>query len=205
MLLALTGGVASGKSTLARLLTQRHTLEFFDADACVHELLSANDQVRSAVSARFGPGVQTDNGSLNREALRGIVFHDLVARRDLEAILHPLVREAWQGQAASCRAEGRDFLADIPLLFETGAEKAFDCSVLVAASEATQLQRLANRGVEAPTAQAMLASQLAIGEKIARADCVIWNDGTLEALSRQADLLLERLFATTHAGSCLPY
>ncbi|MEX1044542.1 MAG: dephospho-CoA kinase [Chthoniobacterales bacterium] len=193
MLLALTGGIATGKSTFRQLLAARHSFVVFDADACVHELLSADRPAIDAVVQRFGAGVLGLDGCVSRPALRSVVFHDPAARRDLEQILHPLVRARWQEQRGDCLASGRDFLADIPLLFETSAEAHFDASVLVAASAGTQRARLAARGLDPATMEAMLASQLPLGEKIARATSVVWNDGTPAALGRQADLLLKRL------------
>jgi len=193
MLLALTGGIATGKSTFRQLLAERHAFVVFDADACVHELLSRDRPAIDAVVQRFGPGVLEVGGGVSRPALRSIVFHDPAARRDLEQIVHPLVRAHWQEQRGHCLAAGQDFLADIPLLFETSAEAHFDASILVAASPETQHARLAARNLDPATMQAMLASQLPLGEKIERASTVVWNDGTPAALGRQADLLLERL------------
>ncbi len=194
MLLALTGGPATGKSTLAGLLAARHTFEAFDADACVHGLLAADRRIIAAVAAEFGPGVLDPTGAVHRPALRALVFPDPAARRRLEAILHPAVRQCWMEQAGRCREAGRDFLADIPLLFETGADRFFDATVAVAASADVQRKRLQQRGLDAATVEGLLASQLPMDEKVRRAGSVVWNDGTLGALARQADLLLERLF-----------
>lgn len=194
MLLALTGGPATGKSTCAGLLAARHTFEAFDADACVHGLLAADHRIISAVDAEFGPGVLDPTGAVHRPALRALVFPDPAARRRLEAILHPAVRHHWMEQAGRCRETGRDFLADIPLLFETGADRFFDATVAVAVSADVQRRRLQERGLDQATVEGLLASQLPMDEKVRRADSVVWNDGTLGALARQADLLLERLF-----------
>jgi dephospho-CoA kinase len=193
MLLALTGGLATGKSTFRQLLEARHAFVVFDADACVHGLLAGDQTAINAVVRRFGPGLINCDGGVSRPALRALVFHDPAARRDLEHILHPLVRDRWQALRGQCTASGRDFLAEIPLLFETSAEDHFDASVVVAASPQTQRSRLAARGLDPSTMQAMLASQLPLGEKMRRATAVVWNDGTPAALGRQADLLLERL------------
>jgi len=195
MLLALTGGLATGKSTFAELLSARHPFVVFDADACVHELLAGSPEVIAAVTGRFGDEVLQVRGGIDRAALRRMVFGAPEARRDLEQILHPLVRGRWQEQIVQCRAAGRDLLAEIPLLFETGAERHFEETVLVAAAPDLQRQRLAARGLDGPTCEAMLASQLPISEKVARSSIVVWNDGTPAALAGQADLLLERLLS----------
>jgi dephospho-CoA kinase len=193
MFLALTGGVATGKSTFRRLLSERHAFEVFDADACVHELLASDREIINAVQLAFGDCVLDDSGLPDRAALRSIVFTDRAARQKLESILHPAVRSRWQQTLASCQVGERDFLADIPLLYETAAEACFDTVTVVAASPRVQRGRLAARGLDSGTIEAMLASQLPIGEKVSRATSVVWNDGTLGALARQADLLLERL------------
>ena len=192
MLLGLTGGIATGKSTLARLLAERAEFTVFDADAHVHELLSSDPEViadiRRTFSLSSGPGEPID-----RSALRQVVFNDPSARRSLEEILHPRVRTAWTELLAACRPANRPFLADIPLLFETGAAKHFEVTVLVAASPSTQRQRLEERQLAPDMIEGMLASQWPIGQKETRADFVIWNDGSLAALGRQTKLLLNQL------------
>lgn len=193
MLIALTGGIATGKTTFRHLLGERCAWEVFDADACVHELLGTDRETISAIAEVFGVGVISATGDVNRAALRPIVFADPEARRRLEAILHPAVRGRWQAQLEACRLSKRDFLADIPLLFETSGQDQFDATVVVAAAAVTQRERLAARGVGREMAEAMLASQWPMVEKVNRATSVVWNDGTLGALARQADLLLECL------------
>jgi dephospho-CoA kinase len=116
----------------------------------------------------------------------------------LESILHPVVRARWQGLADDCRAHGRSFLADIPLLFETGAASAFDAAIVVSASPQVQRQRLVSRGLEQEMIDAMLASQWPIRQKIGLANHVIWNDGSLAELERQCVLLLDSLFPPRH-------
>ena len=194
MLLGLTGGIATGKSTAARLLHDLADLTAFDADACVHELLATDQEVISAIRLEFSLA----NTPLDRATLRQIVFRDPEARRRLEGILHPVVRARWQGLAHDCRAHGRRLLADIPLLFETGAASAFDATIVVAASPQVQRQRLADRGLDQKMIDAMLASQWPIGQKVALADHVIWNDGSPAELERQCALLLDALFPTRH-------
>lgn len=194
MLLGLTGGIATGKSSVARILWDRTGIPFFDADICVHDLLATDADITAAVRREFA----LPDAPIDRRALGQTVFCDAEARRRLEAILHPVVREKWQAMAAECRAANRDFLADIPLLFETGANTVFDSTVVVAASSAIQCQRLAGRGVEPELIEGMLASQWPIGQKISLADHVIWNDGSLAELERQCELLLDALFPTRH-------
>jgi dephospho-CoA kinase len=194
MLLGITGGIATGKSTIARLLHERANLTAFDADACVHELLATDHEVISAIRLEFS----LPETPIDRAALRQIVFLDPEARRRLESILHPVVRAKWQGLADDCRANGRCLLADIPLLFETGATPAFDATIVVAASPQVQQQRLVSRGLEQEMIDAMLASQWPIRQKITLANHVIWNDGSVAELERQCVLLLDALFPTRH-------
>ncbi len=194
MLLGLTGGIATGKSTFCHLLAERRPFVVFDADMCVHELLAADPNVAEAVRREFGSEVLDPTGFVDRAALRAIVFQNPRQRKILENILHPIVRRRWEDLRSACLHDERDFLADIPLLFETGAAEAFDATILVAASRQTQESRLSTRGIGSATAQAMLASQWPVGEKLCPATIVVWNDGTEEALERQATLLIESLF-----------
>ena len=194
MLLGLTGGIATGKSTVAHLLGARSNFTAFDADACVHQLLATDTKVISAVRRVLNVADPNPSAPIDRAVLRRIVFTDPTARRRLEAILHPVVRQAWQALRAICVTEGRPFLADIPLLFETDAAAHFDATILVAASPATQRSRLAARGLAPDLIAGMLASQWPIGPKLPLADHVIWNDGSPAELERQCSLLLEQLF-----------
>ncbi len=190
MLIGLTGGIASGKSTFCRLLLESGAFTFFDADSCVHELLSSDAEVIADIQREFS---QPTNKPLDRAILREMVFADSAKRVCLEAILHPPVRKRWQTQAEECQLLGRNFLADIPLLFETSAAGSFDATVVVAAEASTQRARMAMRGLGEPMIDAMLASQWPIGQKIALADHVIWNDGSEAGLRRQASLLLQQI------------
>jgi dephospho-CoA kinase len=106
------------------------------------------------------------------------------------------VRDRWQAQREHCISSGRHLLADIPLLFETGAEPLFDRVVVVAASAGTQMTRLASRSLTPAEAEAMLASQAPIVQKIRQASIVVWNDGDQTSLLRQASLAAELLFAS---------
>ncbi len=193
MLLGLTGGIATGKSTFGRILADKYPFVTFDADAYVHELLAQNPDVIEAIQTTFGNSVFTPTGHIDRAALRRIVFQNSSQREALELILHPRVRERWHTIRANCIQSGRALLADIPLLFETGAEAAFDATVLVAASQSTQESRIAARGHNKTTTQAMLASQWPMPKKIKAASYVVWNDGNKEGLACQADVLLKAI------------
>jgi dephospho-CoA kinase len=194
MIIGLTGGIAAGKSTVRELLAARTALQTFDADACVRRLLDGDEQVIREIRDRFGPDFINADGKPDRIRLRELIYTDPSARRRLEEVLHPRVRRQWQELREACLAKNRHLLADIPLLFETGAESYFEAVVVVACSPATQLSRLETRGIGRGMAEAMLASQWPIGQKIEKADFVIWNDGSLAALRRQTELLSNQLF-----------
>jgi dephospho-CoA kinase len=142
----------------------------------------------------FGSDFLQADGKPDRARLREAIYGNPHARRRLESLIHPPVRAKWLTLRDKCLADGSDMLADIPLLYETGAESFFDSVVVVACSASQQLGRLEARGIGRPMAEAMLASQWPIGQKVARADFVIWNDGSLAALGRQTELLANQLF-----------
>ena len=194
MIIGLTGGVAAGKSTVRETLASRHGVEAFDADAFVHRLLQSDSSVAAKINQEFGSRCLGDDGRPDRKALRELVFHDVDARRKLEGILHPLVRAEWLARREQCLAKGAHFLADIPLLYETHSDGFFDRVVVVACSPSVQMIRLEARGLSAETAHAMLASQLPMRQKVEEAAFVIWNDGSMESLRRQTQLLANLLF-----------
>lgn len=194
MIVGLTGGIAAGKSTVRDRLASRVGIEVFDADGCVHRLLESDPGIAAEIGRLFGPRCLAPDGKPDRHALREVAFFDSESRRRLESLLHPLVRAEWQAGRERSMLEGRHYLADIPLLYETGAEGFFEAIVVVACSRETQLARLRTRGIAINTAQAMLASQLSLGQKLSGAGFVIWNDGSLAALGRQIELVAKQLF-----------
>jgi len=194
MLLGLTGGVATGKSTFDGFLRARHPFAHFDADACVHELLAGDTAVIAEITREFGPAVRSAAGGIDRKHLRGIVFADSRARARLEKILHPIVRERWQSLRRVCLETGQDLLCNIPLLFETSAEDYFDLTLVVGASTERQRDRMAARGLDGSMIDAVLASQWPMEEKVLQASLVVWNDGSQESLERQAKAALACLF-----------
>jgi dephospho-CoA kinase len=197
--IGLTGGVATGKSTFTRHLLDQLPMARFDADLCVHELLSADDDIRNAIVSAFGPEACDESGHPDRVKLRDLVFGHDERRKKLEHILHPTVRTRWTALVAQARAEGEWLLVDIPLLYETAAEDYFDSVIVVAAHRDTQLFRLTHdRGLAPDMARRIIDAQLDLGEKIQKADHVIWNDSTVSNLDGQSRLLatcLRRNFA----------
>ena len=188
--LGITGGIATGKSTLTRALLRELPAEVFDADQCAHELLAGDADVQAAVRAEFGSSVFDADGRPDRAALRTLVFHDDSTRARLEAILHPVIRERWSALAATAKSGKKWLCFDIPLLYETAIETQFDRVIVVACSSDTQRQRLrVARGLSDELAARILAAQLDLREKISRCHHLIWNDSTPARLERQATLL----------------
>ena len=196
--LGITGGIATGKSSFTKLLAAQLAATVFDADASVKDLLDHNSEVRSQVRATFGEQAFMDDGKVNRTFLRENVFSNSEKKRKLEQILHPLVRQRWMGLAAQSRKPDEWLLLDIPLLYETTAEQHLDKVVVVACDGSTQQARLlTDRKLDAGTAKKIIATQMDLGVKISKADHVVWNGGSHDALARQAGMLANFL-ATPH-------
>jgi dephospho-CoA kinase len=185
-IVALTGGVATGKSTVGRMLAARGAT-VVDADALVHRLEEPGQPTFDEIVARFGEGVLRADGSLDRGALGRLVFADRAARANLERITHPRVRALIAQQVAEAISATAPLVAvDIPLLFEAGDSSGFDGVLVVYAPESVQLQRLQTRsGLDAAEAGRRVAAQLAIDEKRDRATWVIDNSGSLEETEAQ--------------------
>ncbi len=174
-------------------------MEHFDSDRSVHELLATDDSVRDAICSAFGHEAFDEAGRPDRAKLRSLVFDDENRRKTLENILHPIVRNRWTTLAKSARALHQWLLIDIPLLYETGAAEHFDRVLVVACHRETQFSRLTCERRLAPgLAQRIIEAQLDLGEKIKKADHVIWNDSTVPNLDGQSRILaacLRRHFA----------
>ncbi len=189
-ILGITGGIATGKSSFANLLARQTGARLFDADQATRDLLRSDENVRRLVRREFGDGILAQDGELDRALLREVVFADTEKRRALERILHPAIRERWTTLAAGSRASGEWLAVDIPLLYETGAEGAFDAIIVVACRASTQMERLLNiRKLDRAMAEKIIAAQMDLGAKIARADHLAWSDGPASALGEQAALL----------------
>lgn len=198
--IGITGGIGSGKSTFCGFLGELLPAEIFDADSVARAVLANDPAVREAVRRGVCPQAYGEDGLPDREVLRRVVFSDPAARGRLEAIVHPRVRAAWRGKAEEVRRGGGNFLVDIPLLYETGAEGLFDEVVVVGCAPETQLERVGARGVGREQVGAILRAQLPTLEKAACADRVVWNDGSLEALRCQALELVSRWRAFRPVG-----
>jgi dephospho-CoA kinase len=180
---AVTGPFASGKSTLVRLLDELPGTETASADEIVHHLLKNDHRTISRIIERFGEGVRGPDG-IDRKALGREVFGDAGALRDLEEILHPLVRSETDRRIDASRVQV--FVVEIPLLFETGRGGDFDFTVAVTVPEERRRAWAAERGLDEAALRALEARQLSGEEKARRADLVVQNDGDLDRLGEQA-------------------
>jgi len=200
LLLGVTGGVGMGKSACAQLLAQRG-IPIIDTDELAHRLVQPGQPALAEIRQLFGSTVFTSDGSLNRKELAKLVFTDPSARKQLEALLHPRIRELWQSQAAAWRAEARPLaVVVIPLLFETHAERELDATICVACSAATQRQRLLARGWSLTQIDQRTAAQWPTEKKIAAANYVIWSEGDISLHAEQLDRILALLGHATPAG-----
>ena len=196
MRIALTGGIACGKSTLAKFLRELG-IRLLDADDVVHELEAPGGAAVPAIVTRFGAGVLAADGSVDRPKLAGIVFADAAARRDLEAILFPLVRSRLRAFTSEAARRGRPpstaplYIAIIPLLFESHWEGDYDIILAITSPLECQIHRMMRtRGYSRVQAEARLAAQMPVAEKAARADFVVVNDSTYEHLKDEARRLV---------------
>lgn len=191
---AVTGGIGTGKSVVLEEFAACGA-PVVDADALVHEALRAGSPAVGSIRARFGDGVVTRSGDVDRARLGAIVFADPAARHDLESLLHPAVYRAIDSWMRARADEGAALaVAEIPLLYETGHEGAFDVVVVTACDEAEQVRRVTARtGLSDAEARRRIAAQGSLAEKVRRADEVIRTDGTLDETRRQARALCEAL------------
>jgi len=186
----LTGGVGMGKSTAAQFLRARGA-QVVDTDELARQLVQPGQPALAEIQAEFGKAIIASDGRLRRDELARIVFADAAARKKLETILHPRIRERWLAQIETWRRENRALaVVVIPLLFETRAESHFNKIICVACSAPTQRQRLLSRGWTPEQIKQRLAAQWPVEQKISRADFVVWTDGTPDVHAQQ----LERIF-----------
>lgn len=191
MRVGLTGGVGSGKSTVAGMFSDLGAV-IVDADAIAREVVEPGTPGFAAVVERFGARVVRADGSLDRPALAAIVFHDDAQRQALNAIVHPLVgaRMAELMQAAPA---GAVVVLDVPLLVENGSAGGFDVVVVVEADLSVRLARLAARGMSEDDARERIKAQASDEERRAVADEVIVNNGDLDELRGRVAEVWERL------------
>lgn len=203
MLVVLTGGVASGKTTVSDRLAHSGA-PVIDTDVIAREVVSPGSPGLDRIVETFGADILDESGSLDRRSLREQVFARPRQRRRLERILHPLIEKEARRQIA--RFQSADYVVlVVPLLVESGLFEDADRVVVVDVPESLQIRRLLARdGVEREKAEAMLAAQASRAERLAVADEVIENTGTLEGLGQASDALHKRLVALSRRRRCSP-
>jgi dephospho-CoA kinase len=197
--IGLTGGIASGKTTVSDLFASRG-VPVIDSDVIARDVVAPGQPALQAIVARFGPQVLQADGSLDRRQLRTRVFADPAARRDLEAITHPAIRAEMDRRSAL--AGGEYQILAIPLLVEGGGRGRVARVLVVDCPESLQLQRLMARdGTGEAQARAMIAAQASREARLAVADDVIVNDGDLERLRERVGILDSQYRAAARADA----
>jgi len=188
-LIGLTGGIATGKSTVANYLATTYNLPILDADIYARDAVSLGSPILSQIAEKYGTEIILSDGNLNRAKLGEIIFHQPEERYWVERVIHPYVRSCF-AKAINESSANTLFLV-IPLLFEANLENLVNQIWVVSCSPQQQQQRLIERNnLTAEQAAARINSQLPIAEKIARADVVLDNSGNLESLLQQIDKVL---------------
>jgi dephospho-CoA kinase len=202
ILIGLTGGIASGKSTVAKLLEAKGA-QIIDADVIAREVVEPDEPAYQDIVERFGRGVVASDGSIDRAALGEIVFADDQARRDLESITWPRIYQEISRRLEEARHDDGVVVLDAALLVESsvqsgdrGRDIGLDALVVVAAKVEDQIERLANdRKMPEDQARARMAAQAAQEKKLALADYVLDNRGSLKMLERNVEVLWDDLIA----------
>ncbi|HEY6452638.1 MAG TPA: dephospho-CoA kinase [Steroidobacteraceae bacterium] len=199
--IALTGGVASGKTTVSDLFAARG-IPVLDADIISREVVAPGTPLREQLFECFGPAIRREDGDLDRSALRRLVFEDAHARRELEALLHPAIAERMQELAAI--SDGPYQIHVVPLLVETRTAGDYDRVLVVDCPERLQLARLrARSGLSEPAARSMLDAQAGRAARLAAADDLIVNDGDVALLEPRVAALHARYLEFAASGTRL--
>lgn len=194
LLIGLTGGIGSGKSTVSAMLAARGAV-VIDADAITRELQQPGTPVFQAMVDRFGPGIVAHDGTLDRQAVADLVFHDAEALADLNAIVHPAVGAEIARRMEAAAGTDRIVVLDVPLLVESGRDDLAAVVVVDVDPEVALARLVEQRGMRPDDARARMARQASREERLARADEVLDNSGSLDDLRAQVDALWERLVA----------
>ena len=194
LVVGLTGGIASGKSTVSNLF-QQLGVPVICADELAHEAVKAGSPALEEIRREFGDDSIDEEGNLDRAAMARLVFHDPALRKKLESIIHPRVAEGRDSLLEAFSLQGHTVVVvDVPLLYESGWEKEFDLVIVVHVPRSTQEQRLVDRdGMTREEARARLDAQMPIDEKRQRADKIVDNAGSLNGTREQVESILNEL------------
>lgn len=190
--IGLTGGIACGKTTAARLLAELGW-KIIDTDDLAHAVVEPGEEGWKQVQDKFGAAVFNADQTLNRKKLAEMVFNEPSKLAQLNALLHPLIQERWKTQIAALSAQEHSVIVVIPLLYEIGVEKDFEKVAVVGCSEKIAWQRAQDRGWSEAHFQARLRGQWPLEKKVALAEFVIWNEGSLNLLQQQIQQLHQKL------------
>lgn len=192
-IVGLTGGIASGKSTIAQLLKQRG-FSIVDADIAARKVVEPGEKAYTEIVEEFGSDILLEDGSLDRGKLGSIVFENEEKRKKLNAIVHPAVRKKMkEWQEEELQTGKKTIILDIPLLFESKLTHLVERIIVVYVNEETQLKRLMERnGFTVEEAKSRISSQMPLREKLDLSDAVIDNNGTIEETEIQLDDLIEK-------------
>jgi dephospho-CoA kinase len=200
-LVGLTGGIASGKSTVAERFV-KHGAELIDADAIARDVTMPGTEAYREIVEHFGSGVLDDEGFIDRDALGAIVFDDERQRSVLNEITHPPILAEIADQLELLVAFDGCVVLDVPLLVETDVDRRYDAIVVVAANRQTQVARLMRqRGLSERAARQRVAAQAPLEAKLARATHVIWNEESLDELIERADEVADALCRAATAAA----
>ncbi|MBD2517002.1 dephospho-CoA kinase [Nostoc sp. FACHB-973] len=189
-IIGLTGGIATGKTTVTNYLASTYNLPILDADIYAREAVSVGSPILGAIAKRYGQQILLPDGNLNRQKLGEIIFNREDERNWVESLIHPDVRDRFL--QAITQSSSQTLVLVVPLLFEAGMTDLVTEIWVLHCSEEQQLQRLIQRNhLNKEQAQARINSQLSIAEKVVRADVVLDNSSTLEALLKQVDAALK--------------
>ena len=190
LIIGLTGGMGSGKSTAAAFFAERG-FRRLDSDAQVRDILLVDPAVVAAIRQRLGDEAIAPDGQVRRDRVAQRVFNDPAELAWLETLLHPRLYALWREQFGA--SQGQKFIVEVPLLFEKDLENWFDFTVCVSTDSVLQLRRLEQRGIPPALARQRLAKQLPLARKCELADHVLLNDGTPDFLREQVNALADRL------------
>ncbi len=199
LVIGLTGGIASGKTTVANLFRDQYTIDIVDADVVAREVVEPGSAGLQAICARYGKNILWDDGTLNRAALREIIFTDIKEKQWLDSLLHPMIRESMQIQLQQVQSDYA--LLVIPLMVENNLQQLADHILVVDVDEEMQIQRTVNRdGVSREQAESILRSQASRAERLAIADDVITNSSQNQQLLPQVAKLHKKYLEMSMAN-----
>ncbi|SHN06203.1 dephospho-CoA kinase [Gracilibacillus kekensis] len=194
MIIGLTGNIATGKSTISSMIQEEYSIPVIDADMIAREVVEPGEKALQRIVETFGEDILLEDGTLNRKRLGEIIFEDKTKREQLNAIVHPAVRERMEQKKQKFIQLGHELIVlDIPLLFENELTYLVDKTIVVYTTEKIQLKRLMERNqFSEKEAQNRMDAQMDIDKKCAKADAVIDNSGTIASSREQLDSLIKK-------------